>query len=209
MRAPLRAIQGYADALLTDYAPKLDEEATHHLTRICKSAERLELLVRDILTYSRVAKENIRLTPVPLHVFLDQLLPQLPHLQPPVAQVRFQRPLPVVLGHEAYLSQIFTNLLGNAVKFVETGVSPVIDIQAEDQGDSVKITVQDNGMGIAREHFERIFEIFGRVHHDKKYEGTGIGLSIVKKAVQRMGGVIGLESTLGEGSRFWFTLGKA
>ncbi|CAM3059331.1 PAS domain S-box protein [Rariglobus hedericola] len=209
MRAPLRAMQGYADALLDDYAPQLDEIANRHLTRIRKNAERLELLVRDILTYSRVAKENIELTPIPLQAFLDNLLPQLPNLQPPVAHVRFQRPLPTVIGHEAYLSQIFTNLLGNAVKFVAPGVIPVIDILTEDQGDSVKIIVKDNGLGIAPEHFTRIFNIFGRVHPDKQYEGTGIGLSIVKKAVQRMGGVIGLESKLGEGSLFWFTLAKA
>jgi len=209
MRAPLRAMQGYADTLLEDYAPKLDAEATRHLTRIRKNAERLELLVRDILSYSRVAKENIQLTAIPLQAFLENLLPQLPNLQPPVAHVRYQRPLPVVLGHEAYLSQIFTNLLGNAVKFISKGVIPVIDILAEDQGASIKITIQDNGLGIAPEHFARIFNIFGRVYPDKQFEGTGIGLSIVKKAVQRMGGEVGVESKLGEGSRFWFTLAKA
>lgn len=209
MRAPLRAMQGYADTLLEDYAPRLDAEAVRHLTRIRKNAERLELLVRDILSYSRVAKEHIQLTAIPLQAFLENLLPQLPNLQPPVAHVRYQRPLPVVLGHEAYLSQIFTNLLGNAVKFVGKGVIPVIDILAEEQDASVKITVKDNGLGIAPEHFARIFNIFGRVYPDKQFEGTGIGLSIVKKAVQRMGGEAGVESKLGEGSRFWFTLKKA
>jgi PAS domain S-box-containing protein len=208
MRAPLRAMQGYADTLLQDYAPRLDEDATRYLSRIRKNAERLELLVRDILTYSRIAKEQIDLTPIPLETFLDNLLPQLPTLQPPAAHVHLQRPLPAVLGHEAYLSQIFTNLLGNAVKFVAPGVVPVVHIIAEDQGNSVKIIIQDNGLGIAPEHFNRIFNIFGRVHPDKQFEGTGIGLSIVKKAVQRMRGEIGLESKLGEGSRFWFILPK-
>lgn len=208
MRAPLRAMQGYADSLLEDYAPKLDEEAVRHLTRIRKNAERLELLVRDILTYSRVAKEDIQLTPIALQAFLDNLLPQIPTLQPPVAHIHLHRPLPVILAHEAYLSQIFTNLLGNAVKFVAPNVIPVVDITAEDAGDFVKISLKDNGLGIAPQHFARIFNIFGRVYPDKQYEGTGIGLSIVKKAVQRMGGAVGVESALGEGSRFWFTVRK-
>ncbi|HEY9249003.1 MAG TPA: PAS domain S-box protein [Rariglobus sp.] len=208
MRAPLRAMQGYADALLEDCAPQLDDTARQHLARIRKNAERLELLVRDILTYSRVAKEDIRLTAIPLQSFLDNLLPQIPSLQPPLAHVRLRRPLPVILAHEAYLSQIFTNLLGNAVKFVAPGIVPVVDISASDEEEFIKIVLADNGLGIAPGHFSRIFNIFGRVHPDKQYEGTGIGLSIVKKAVQRMGGSVGVESALGEGSRFWFTVRK-
>ncbi|MET0263396.1 MAG: PAS domain-containing protein [Rariglobus sp.] len=209
MRAPLRAMQGYADALIQDYAPQLDEDAQRHLTRIRKNSERLELLVRDILTYSRVAKEDIKLTAIPLQAFLENLLPQLPNLQPPLAHVHYPLPLPTLLAHEAYLSQIFSNLLGNAIKFVAPGTIPVIDISIEDEGDFVKIRIKDNGLGIAPEHFSRIFNIFGRVYPDKKFEGTGIGLSIVKKAVQRMGGVVGVESKLGEGSCFWFTVRKS
>jgi PAS domain S-box-containing protein len=209
MRAPLRAMQGYADSLIEDYGPRLDDEGRRGLTRIRKNAERLELLVRDILTYSRVAKEDIELTAIPLQAFLDNLLPQLPALQPPGVQLRLQKPLPVIRAHEAYLSQIFTNLLGNAVKFVAPGVIPVVNVTAVEEGDLIRIILADNGIGIAPEHFNRIFNIFGRIHPDKKFEGTGIGLSIVKKAVQRMGGTIGVESALGEGSRFWFTVRKA
>ena len=208
MRAPLRAMQGYSDALLEDCGPQLDETARQHLSRIRKNAERLELLVRDILTYSRVAKEDIRLTPISLQGFLDNLLPQIPTLQPPLARVRLHGPLPVILAHEAYLSQIFTNLLGNAVKFVAPGTIPTVDISASEEGELIKIILRDNGLGIAPEHFGRIFNIFGRVYPDKQYEGTGIGLSIVKKAVHRMGGSVGVESALGEGSRFWFTVRK-
>lgn len=209
MRAPLRAMQGYADAMIEDYGAKLEEDALSYLLRIRKNAERLELLVRDILTYSRVSKEDIKLTSVSLQAFLDNLVPQLPSLQNSGAEVRFHGTDITILAHEAYLSQIFTNLLGNAAKFVSSGRKPEIDVTAQNGGAFVKITVKDNGLGIAREHFERIFNIFGRVYPDKKFEGTGIGLSIVKKAVQRMGGTLGVESTLGEGSSFWFTVKTA
>jgi len=112
----------------------------------------------------------------------------------------------MVLAHEAYLSQILTNLIGNAIKFARPGIPPNIRIAASIEKEWARLTVGDNGIGIAPAHFERIFEIFGRVYPDKTYEGTGIGLSIVKKAIQRMGGTIGVDSALGNGTTFWFTL---
>ena len=209
MRAPLRAMQGYADALLKDYAPKLDEFGAHYLERIRKNAERLEQLVRDILAYSKVAKEEIELAPVPLDGVVRALLAHTPQLQPSAAKITIVDPLPTVLGHEAYLAQILGNLLGNAVKFVSPGTFPEVEIRTETEGPEVKVSIVDNGIGIEPLHFDRIFQIFGRVYADKQFEGTGIGLSIVKKAVHRIGGTSGLESTLGKGSCFWFKLKRA
>ena len=206
MRAPLRSMYGYAELVVKDYGPKLDHEGIQYLKRISKNAARLELLVRDVLAYSKVAKEDVRLTRVELRVFVPWLMGQMPELQRPDIKLTIAPHLPDVLGHEAYLSQIFTNLAGNAIKFARPGVPPAIEIGATVDNGVARLTVTDNGIGIDPAHFSRIFEIFGRVYPDKKFEGTGIGLSIVKKAVQRMGGTIGVESALGEGTTFWFTL---
>ncbi len=206
MRAPLRSMQGYAELLLSTHSSQLPDEGTHYLQRISKNAERLELLVRDVLAYSKVAKEEIVLTPIDLEAFLPSLVAQLSDLQRTRAEVHLQHPLPTVMGHEAYLSQIFSNLVGNAIKFTRPEVTPRIEISTERRGEEIMLRVRDNGIGIDPQHFQRIFEIFGRVHPDRMYEGTGIGLSIVKKAVHRMGGSIGIDSTLGDGSCFWFTL---
>lgn len=206
MRAPLRAMHGYADLLISEFSQQLSEEGQMYLQRVSRNATRLQLLVRDVLAYSKVAKEKVQLSEVNLAQFLPLLLEQMQELQSSAATVDVTSALPVVLGHEAYLSQIFTNLLANAIKFARKGTPLRISISAAVENNIVKISIADNGIGIAPEHFERIFEIFGRVYPDKMYEGTGIGLSIVKKAIHRLGGSVGVTSQLGEGSTFWFTL---
>ncbi|HEY9154413.1 MAG TPA: PAS domain S-box protein, partial [Opitutaceae bacterium] len=127
MRTPLRAMQGYSERLLKVYRDKLDEEAQHHLERIAKNANRLQLLVRDILTYSRVAKHQVELTPIDLDQFIQGLLSSMPELNRETATLNIHRPLPAVMAHEAYLSQVFTNLIGNAFKFVVAGRKTTID----------------------------------------------------------------------------------
>lgn len=209
MRSPLRAMQGYASALLEDHKSKFDDEARHYLERIHKAAARMDLLVQEVLTYSRIAKEALSLHPVDLEVLIADVRGAYPALHPPRASIKIKSPLPKVLGHEAFLTQIISNLLGNAVKFVAPGIVPEVNIHGEPAKDRVRIWFEDNGIGIDPAHHKRIFEIFGRVYPDKQFEGTGIGLAIVKKAVERMGGRVGVESQLGRGSRFWFTLKRA
>jgi len=206
MRGPLRAMIAFSQAVVEDYGGKLDAQGIDFLDRIHKSALRLDALIRDVLNYSRVAKAEIDLKPIDLGRLIKDIIEQYPDLKPPAAQVTIHEPLPRVLGHEAYLTQCVSNLLGNAVKFVRPDVQPRIDIRAQEEGELVKLWIEDNGIGIEAAHFERIFQIFGRVYSDKKYEGTGIGLAIAKKAVERMGGQIGIESELGKGSRFWIRL---
>jgi signal transduction histidine kinase len=208
MRAPLRAMHSYAQLLQTEHAASLDPEARRYLERINVNAARLELLVRDVLAYSRVAKEQIVTTRVDLDRYVRDLVTQLPDSAHP-GVVEVIGSLPPALAHEAYLSQILTNLVGNAFKFVSPGVAPRVTLSAETEGAFVKVSVRDNGIGIDPADFGRIFDIFGRVHPSGSYEGTGIGLSIVKKAVQRMGGELGVFSTPGAGSTFWFTLPRA
>jgi signal transduction histidine kinase/HAMP domain-containing protein len=209
MRAPLRAMEGYSKALVEDYGERLDSQAKIYLDRIVRSARRLDSLIKDVLAYSRVAKEEIMLTPVEVTALIDDVIASNPEYQQPYTRVIIHRPLDRVLGHEAYLTQCVTNLLANAVKFVTTGVVPEIRIRSEQFNGKVRLWFEDNGVGIDPAHHERIFQIFGQVHAEGRYAGTGIGLAIVRKAVQRMNGELGVESELGKGSCFWFTLDAA
>ncbi len=209
MRAPLRAMQGYAQALLSDYSGRLDGDAKHYLDRIFRSANRLDLLIQDVLAYSRVSKGEIDLHPVDMDRLLDDIIAINPEFQEPRARITAERPLARVLGHEAYLTQCITNLLANAVKFVPPGVVPQIHIRAERLDGKVRLWFEDNGIGIDPLHHERIFQIFGQVHSEKKYGGTGIGLAIVRKAAQRLNGEVGVVSGTGDGSRFWLLLNEA
>jgi signal transduction histidine kinase len=206
MRAPLRAMEGYAKALVTDYQDRLDAQARHWLDRINRSAHRLDSLIKDVLAYSKVAKSEIELSRVDLEALIDDIMATNPEFQPVQASIVIERPLHRVLGHEAYLTQCITNLLSNAIKFSRDGVAPVIQIRSERLDGKVRLWFEDNGIGIDPVHHQRIFQIFGQVYPEERYSGTGIGLAIVRKAVQRMNGEVGVESQLGKGSRFWVIL---
>jgi signal transduction histidine kinase len=146
------------------------------------------------------------IVPVDLDKLLRDIVQQYPAFQPPAAEVQVLQPLPKVLGNEASLTQCLSNLLGNAVKFVKPGEKPTVKVYPGYVNGKVEICFEDNGIGIAPENQKRIFNIFERIHHEHEYEGTGIGLSIVKKTVERMGGDVGVESWVGKGSRFWIKL---
>ena len=208
MRSPLRAMNGYSDALLDEYGAKLDEVGRDYLHRIKRAASRMDLLIQDVLAYSRVAQGEIPLQPVDLNTVIHDVIQHYPSLQPDRASINVAK-LPRVIGHEAYLTQAVSNILTNGVKFVAPGTFPKILISSETQGDDVRLSFEDNGIGIAPEHRSRIFQIFGRVYSEKQYEGTGIGLAIAKKAAERMGGTIGVESELGRGSCFFLVLKAA
>jgi PAS domain S-box-containing protein len=208
MRAPLRAMHGYSDALLLDYQSRLEPEAVNYLQRINRGASRLDLLIRDVLAYSRIAKEDVVLKAINLKTLIGEITQNYPNLHPTKIRVVVS-PISPVMAHEALLTQIISNLLGNAVKFSNPNVAPEVRVSAETIGGEVRVWFEDNGLGIDPQHHQQIFQIFGRVYPEKKYEGTGIGLAIVKKAAERMGGSVGVQSELGKGSRFWITLKKA
>ena len=209
MRSPLRAMQGYAEALLEEYNGRINATGMEYLQRIRRAAARMDMLIQDVLAYSRIAKGEITLKKVNLEEVIKDVLQNYPTLQKDHAQILVCTPFPPVMGHEAYLTQIFSNLLTNAVKFIAPGTSPLVKISAETEENFVKFCVEDNGIGIAPEHQKQIFEIFGRVYSEKKFEGTGIGLAIAKKAAERMGGSIKVDSDIGKGSRFFVILQRA
>ncbi len=208
MRAPLRAMKGFSQILETEYAAQLDPHAAGYLKKISRAAGRLDQLIQDVLTYSHILRGQISLQPIDIEKLAHQLIDENPALQPPRAEITIRSPLHPVLGHEAYLMQVFSNLVYNAVKFVAAGEQPRVRIWTETTGTDVWLFVQDNGIGIPQEAHERMFGMFQRFHGEKFYEGTGIGLTIVRKAVERMGGQISLESEPGHGSTFRVQLKK-
>ncbi len=209
LRAPVRAMQGYADALLEDYGQKLDDRARGYLQRIIESGSRMDRLIRDVLTYSRVARADTQLHPVNLDRLVREIVQQYPELDPSRAKITIAEKLPAVIGHEPSLSQVISNLLNNAVKFVPAGKTPEILIRSEIHGRQVKLWVEDNGIGIKPQYQSRLFGMFERIHPHEQYEGTGIGLAIVRKATERMGGKVGVESDGIHGCKFWVQLPAA
>lgn len=207
LRAPLRAMYGYSVALMEDAADRLNPNEREYLGRISRAAQRLDRLINDVLTYSRLARTEVRFDRVDLDRVVREILLQYPSLQPGKAEVRICPPLGHVLGHEALVMQGVSNLMINAAKFVRPGQRPVVTVWTEPvSGERLRLWIQDNGIGISAHNLGRIFGMFQRLNPDVEYEGTGIGLSIVKKAVERMGGEVGVESEEGVGSRFWIEL---
>jgi PAS domain S-box-containing protein len=209
LRAPLRAMHAYAQALTEDYGDRLDSTAKHYLSRIQRSSERMEKLTHDVLSYSRVARDEVKLASLDLEPLIDDVISHYAELQPERADVEVCRPLLRVRAHESSLGQCLANLLTNAAKFVETGVRPQIAVRTEPRPEGrVRIWLEDNGIGIAPENQARLFHLFERVPSRHSYEGTGIGLAIVRKAVEKMGGTCGVVSDGRNGSRFWIELAR-
>jgi len=210
LRAPLRSMQSFAGALLEECSEQISAEGKDFARRIFNSARYMDTLLQDLLNYSRLAQSELDLLPINLDAALTEVLAQLDkEVQDKQAQVEIQRPLSSLLAHLPTLKQILTNLLCNAVKFMEPGRTPRIQIWTDRGTNMVRLWVEDNGIGIANEHQERIFGLFQRLHTYQTYPGTGVGLAIVRKGVERMGGRVGVESRPGEGSRFWIELPTA
>jgi PAS domain S-box-containing protein len=213
LRSPLRAMQAYSNIIVESAGDKLSSQEREYLGRIERAALRLDRLTQDVLAYSRVSRSDIALQPVNLEKLIRDVIDQYPQILEHRAHIVVESPLLIVLAHESSLGQCVSNLLANGLKFVRSGETPKIQVWTEEtmwDGQPVaKLVVEDNGIGIAPEHAHRIFQMFGRVHPDKQYDGTGIGLTIVKKAVERMGGTVGYDSKVGKGSRFWMLLKRA
>ena len=201
MRAPLRSMRGFSRILLEEHAAGLDEEARGFLRRIGSSAERMDQLIQDVLTFSRISSSEMALTSVDTDQLVRALIDTYPNLQTGQASLLIAGTLPVVLGNEAALTQTFSNLLDNAVKFRRPNASAVVEISAQVRDGRARISIRDHGIGIAPDHHDKIFQIFQQL--SREYEGTGIGLAIVKKSVERMGGAVGLDSAAGAGATFW------
>ena len=207
MRAPLRAMRSYCSLLLKGNRSGMTAEEKGWLDNIAVSAERMDQLILDALDYAKAARETLPLEPVDVDALVRGMLRSYPAFHPAVAKIEIEGKLPVVIGNRAALTQSFSNLLNNAVKFVQPGQMPQVRLWAERTDGRVRLWVEDKGIGIAKEHHERIFQMFQRLSLD--YEGTGIGLALVRKVAEKMNGRVGVASEPGHGSRFWLELEAA
>jgi len=209
LRAPLRAIQGFAQFLADEYASKLDAQGVDYLDRIMRSAVRLDRLIKDVLSYTRILHAKPPMERVDLDRLVRDIVETFVDGQPIKPEIQIQGTLPNVVANQALLAQCVSNLLSNGTKFVSPGTTRRLEVSAEAMDDaSIRVWFKDNGIGIAPENHHRIFRLFERIHPATEYEGTGIGLTIVRKAIERMGGEVGFESALGKSSKFWIQLKK-
>jgi signal transduction histidine kinase len=207
LRAPLRAMHGFSQALIEDCGDQLDETGRDYAERVVAGAKRMDALIQDLLSYSRVSRSDMGLTSVSLHEVAEEALEQVEaDVATSGANVQVAPDLPMVMAHRVALVQSVANLIANGVKFMPVGRAPVIRIHAERENGHVRLWVEDNGIGIDAAHHERVFGVFERLHKSENYPGTGIGLAIVRKSVERMGGRVGVISAVGSGSRFWIDL---
>jgi light-regulated signal transduction histidine kinase (bacteriophytochrome) len=202
---PLRMVSSFVQLLERRYKGRLDQDADDFIKYAVDGANRMQSLITDLLAYSRVGSLGKELKAVSSEVALDRALSNLLVGIEQSGAVVTRGPLPAVMGDDIQLVQLFQNLIGNAVKF-SGGRAPRIHVAADRQGDAWVFSIRDDGIGIAPECFERIFSIFQRLHDRKDYPGTGVGLAICKKIVERHGGRIWVESRQGAGSTFYFTI---
>jgi signal transduction histidine kinase len=210
LRAPLRSMHSFTQLLLESCASNLDVTEAAYANIVLKASRRMDLLIRDLLNYGRLGHQNVRLASVDLKTLVNDLLAEMKdRAESKKALITVDQPLPAVWAEPRILKQVLTHLIGNSLKFVLPGVAPRIRIWAEAGAGTVRLHIEDKGIGIAPDYQERIFWVFERLHTDGDYQGTGIGLAIVKKGMERLRGCVGVESKLGEGSRFWLELPAA
>jgi len=209
LKTPLRAIAGCTQMLQEDFANQLPPEAGDLLDRISQTCGRLGRFVDNVLSYARLRNEVIALERVELSLLIVRVIAEYPHANQANAEVTVEEPLLPVEAHEGLVTQAISNLVSNGVKYVAPNVRPKLRIWTEARGEAVRLWVEDNGIGIAKADQEKVFELFTRLPETASYAGTGVGLAVVKQAVRRMGGTVGVESAKGQGSRFWLELKAA
>lgn len=210
LQEPLRKVSSFVQLFARRYAEQVDETGQSYLNFAVDGARRMQLLIDDLLHYSRVSRGQGEQTPVDLERVFKALLQDFSQVIEESGASIECGPLPVVLGEPGQMRALLQNLVGNALKYRKPDSPPRVRVSAETDADGIAtIHVQDNGIGIEQRFFDRIFVIFQRLHNRTEYPGSGIGLAIVKRIVENHGGRIWLESSLGEGSTFHFTINTA
>lgn len=209
LRAPLRAIQGFADMVITDDTG-LNQQSRTGIERIRNSAERMGRLILDLLAYTDLTRADFRRQPVDLDAICRNVLRTFAdEIARTKAEVVVDLAVGRVSGDPAGVERVLVNLVENTLKFTQPGRPPFIQISSQRRAGSIRVSVEDNGIGLDPKYRDRIFGVFERLSPTGSSADTGIGLAIVKRSVEKMGGKVGVESTPGDGSCFWFELPEA
>ena len=206
LREPLRTIASYLQLIEERYKNKLDSDADIFIDFAVDGAKRMNILIDDMLTYSRIENSKGSFNDVDLNEILSIVKSNLHTIiQESGAKITIGGQLPIVMADHSEMIQLFQNIIDNSIKY-KNGRTPEIQISTKKHGEFWQVTIADNGIGIAKEYYERIFVIFQRLHTREEFDGTGIGLTICKRIIEKHGGKIWLDSTLGKGTTFYFTL---
>ncbi|OOQ57741.1 ATP-binding protein [Mucilaginibacter pedocola] len=210
LRAPLRAIAGFSNIMIEDYSDKLDADGQKTLNTIVVNALRMGTLIDDILSFSKLSRAEKINTELDMKAIFRNVYDELIRQEPAGHKVVFELgELAPSFGDQAMIAQVVTNFVSNALKYSRNTSETHIIVSSTDNGDSTTYSVKDNGAGFDEKYKNKLFKIFSRLHNDRDFEGTGIGLSIVKKVIERHGGTVSAEGELGKGATFSFSLPKA
>ncbi len=206
LRAPLRAVEGYAASLQEDYGDKLDAEGLRFLRNIREGATRMGQLIQDLLAFSRLGRQPLTVTQTDSHYLVQAAWETLRSSQPALRAELLIGELPPSCGDPRLLQQVWTNLLENAVKYTHKAEQPRIEITGEIAGTEAIFSIRDNGVGFDMRYYDKLFNVFQRLHSDTEYSGTGVGLAIVQRVIARHGGRVWAKSEPGKGATFSFAL---
>jgi light-regulated signal transduction histidine kinase (bacteriophytochrome) len=206
LRGPLRAIDGFSSILLEDYADTLEAEGQQLLHMVRKNILRMNQLIDDLLAFSRVSRQELKMSEICMEELVSAVVEE---LRTTAAndrrQLHIQR-LPPARGDPAMIRQVLVNLLSNAIKFSRHKETPVIELSARVDATHNLYCLKDNGAGFDMRYADKLFGVFQRLHSEREFEGTGVGLAIVQRIIQRHGGQVWAEAKIGEGATFYFTL---
>jgi PAS domain S-box-containing protein len=209
LQEPLRMVSSFLSQLERKYKDDLDEKAQQYIHFAVDGAKRMRKIILDLLEFSRVGKDKEENEQVDMKELVHEVIDlHKKIMEENGGEIQYEG-LKHIVCYRTPVFQIVQNLIGNGLKYSRKGLSPKILVKAEDLGDAWQISVQDNGLGIKEEYFDKIFVIFQRLHRKDEYQGTGMGLAIVKKIVEGLGGSVWLESVYGQGSTFYFTIPKS
>ncbi len=205
LRTPLRALDGFANILLQDYAPILDDEGKRMLNIIIANANRMGVLIDDILSFSRLGRQELTFSKIDMYKMAKSVYTE---LATDLDNIEFRlQQIPEAMGDPSLMKQVWANLISNSIKFTSLKTERVIEIGSSTIDYKIRYHIKDNGAGFNMDYSNKLFKVYHRLHTDREFEGTGIGLSIVQRIVQKHGGRIWAEGKVNEGATFYFTLG--